>query len=671
MNIEEAKKEIETLVKEINQHNYNYYVESNPSISDYDFDQKLERLIQLEKQFPLLADENSPSKRVGGDITKNFAVVKHRFPMLSLSNTYSKSEIEDWLVRLQKLTDDPIEFVCELKYDGVAISLCYENQKLSKAITRGDGTKGEDITSNVRTIKTIPLTLNSSAPDSFEIRGEIFLPLKQFEQLNKQRKDADEPLFANPRNTASGTLKMQDSSVVAKRGLDSFLYSVYMNRNPITSHYQQILNAEEWGFKVPPIKERYIEKSASVEEIMNFINHWDIHRHDLPFEIDGIVLKVNNVHQQNEIGATAKSPRWAIAYKFKAERVETILQSVSYQVGRTGAITPVANLEPVSLGGTTVKRASLHNADQIEKNDLHIGDTVYLEKGGEIIPKIVGVNKDKRQPSFSKVFFLEKCPECSSSLFRKEGEAQHFCLNESNCPPQVKGKMEHFIGRKAMNIDGIGEETIELLYEKKLIKNIADLYFLKYDELIELDRMADKSVKNLLKGIQNSLAVPFEKVLFGLGIRYVGETVAKKITQEFETMEAIMQADIERLIAVDEIGDRIAHSLYEYCREEKNIQLIYRLQEIGLQFKTDKKQLDSDVLKGKTIVVSGVFEQYSRNEIKLLIENNGGKVSSSISKKTDLLVAGNNMGPSKRKKANDLEISILNESEFIDLIPNK
>ena len=671
MNVEEAKKEIETLVKEINQHNYNYYVESNPSISDYDFDQKLERLIQLEKQFPLLADENSPSKRVGGDITKNFAVVKHRFPMLSLSNTYSKSEIEDWLVRLQKLTDDPIEFVCELKYDGVAISLWYENQKLSKAITRGDGTKGEDITSNVRTIKTIPLTLNPSAPDSFEIRGEIFLPLKQFEQLNKQRKDAEEPLFANPRNTASGTLKMQDSSVVAKRGLDSFLYSVYMNRNPITSHYQQILNAEEWGFKVPPIKERYIEKSASVEEIMNFINHWDIHRHDLPFEIDGIVLKVNNVHQQNEIGATAKSPRWAIAYKFKAERVETILQSVSYQVGRTGAITPVANLEPVSLGGTTVKRASLHNADQIEKNDLHIGDTVYLEKGGEIIPKIVGVNKDKRQPSFSKVFFLEKCPECSSSLFRKEGEAQHFCLNESNCPPQVKGKMEHFIGRKAMNIDGIGEETIELLYEKELIKNIADLYFLKYDELIELDRMADKSVKNLLKGIQDSLTVPFEKVLFGLGIRYVGETVAKKITQEFETMEAIMQADIERLIAVDEIGERIAHSLYEYCREEKNIQLIYRLQEIGLQFKTDKKQLDSEVLKGKTIVVSGVFEQYSRNEIKLLIENNGGKVSSSISKKTDLLVAGNNMGPSKRKKANDLEISILNESEFIDLIPNK
>ena len=444
-----------------------------------------------------------------------------------------------------------------------------------------------------------------------------------------------------------------------------------MNRNPITSHYQQILNAEEWGFKVPPIKERYIEKSASVEEIMNFINHWDIHRHDLPFEIDGIVLKVNNVHQQNEIGATAKSPRWAIAYKFKAERVETILQSVSYQVGRTGAITPVANLEPVSLGGTTVKRASLHNADQIEKNDLHIGDTVYLEKGGEIIPKIVGVNKDKRQPSFSKVIFLEKCPECSSSLFRKEGEAQHFCLNESNCPPQVKGKMEHFIGRKAMNIDGIGEETIELLYEKKLIKNIADLYFLKYDELIELDRMADKSVKNLLKGIQDSLAVPFEKVLFGLGIRYVGETVAKKITQEFETMEAIMQADIERLIAVDEIGERIAHSLYEYCREEKNIHLIYRLEEIGLQFKTDKKQLDSEVLKGKTIVVSGVFEQYSRNEIKLLIENNGGKVSSSISKKTDLLVAGNNMGPSKRKKANDLEISILNESEFIDLIPNK
>ncbi|MDG1841906.1 MAG: NAD-dependent DNA ligase LigA [Crocinitomicaceae bacterium] len=671
MNIEEAKKEIDSLVKQINQHNHNYYVESNPSISDYDFDQKLERLIQLEKQFPLLADENSPSKRVGGDITKNFTVVKHRFPMLSLSNTYSKSEIEDWLVRLQKLTDDPIEFVCELKYDGVAISLWYENQKLSKAITRGDGTKGEDITNNVRTIKTIPLTLNQSAPDSFEIRGEIFLPLKQFEALNKQRKEAEEPLFANPRNTASGTLKMQDSSVVAKRGLDSFLYSVYMYRNTITNHYQQILNAEEWGFKVPPIKERYIEKSTSVEEIMNFINHWDTHRYDLPFEIDGIVLKVNNVHQQNEIGATAKSPRWAIAYKFKAERVETILQSVSYQVGRTGAITPVANLEPVSLGGTTVKRASLHNADQIEKNDLHLGDSVYLEKGGEIIPKIVGVNQDQRKSSFSKVLFLENCPECSSSLIRKEGEAQHFCLNESNCPPQVKGKMEHFIGRKAMNIDGVGEETIELLYEKKLIKDIADLYSLKYDELIVLDRMADKSVKNVLKGIQDSLAVPFEKVLFGLGIRYVGETIAKKITQEFETMEAIMQADIERLIGVDEIGERIAHSLFEYCREEKNIQLIHRLQEIGLQFKTNKKQLDSEALKGKTIVVSGVFEQYSRNEIKSLIENNGGKVSSSISKKTDLLVAGNNMGPSKRKKANDLEISILNESDFIDLISKK
>lgn len=671
MNIEQAKSEINRLVKEINKHNHNYYVESNPSISDFDFDQKLNQLIELEKQYPLLADENSPTKRVGGDITKNFPVVKHRFPMLSLSNTYSKSEIEDWLVRLQKLIDDPIEFVCELKYDGVAISLWYENGKLSKAITRGDGTKGEDITNNVRTIRTIPLALKQSAPASFEIRGEIFLPIKSFNTLNSQREKNGEALFANPRNTASGTLKLQDSSEVAKRGLDSFLYSVYMDRNTTTNHYQQILKAEEWGFKIPPIKQRYIEKSSSVEEIMSFITYWDEKRFELPFEIDGIVLKVNNVHQQNEIGATAKSPRWAIAYKFKAERVETILQSVSYQVGRTGAITPVANLNPVLLGGTTVKRASLHNADQINKHDLHLGDSVYLEKGGEIIPKIVGVNQDKRKADFSKVEFLENCPQCDSLLSRKEGEAHHFCINESNCPPQVKGKMEHFIGRKAMNIDGIGEETIELLYEKNLIKDIADLYLLKYEDLIDLDRMADKSVNNLLKGMETSKSVPFEKVLFGLGIRYVGETIAKKITQEFESMEAIMDADMESLIEVDEIGERIAHSLFHYCRVEENIKLVNRLQEIGLQLKTNKKALDSEVLKGKTIVVSGVFENYSRNEIKSLIENNGGKVSSSISKKTDMLVAGNNMGPSKRKKASDLDVSIITESEFTELISNK
>lgn len=668
MNKNEAKEEILRLSKEINHHNHLYYVESNPVISDYEFDMMLKRLQELEAQFPVFAFEHSPTKRVGGDITKKFETVVHRFPMLSLSNTYSEEEIIDWENRLKKMSEGPIEYVCELKYDGVAIGIRYENGILTRAVTRGDGTQGEDVTTNVKTIRTVPLQLKGDFPADFEIRGEIFMPLSSFTKLNAEREENGEPLFANPRNTASGTLKMQDSKVVAERGLDSYLYGVYGTDLPSTGHFESVEKAGEWGFKVPQTKDRFIERTTSIEGIMDYIHYWDKKRYELPFEIDGVVIKVNNYNQQKVLGFTAKSPRWAIAYKFKAERVETRLDSISYQVGRTGAITPVANLAPVQLGGTTVKRASLHNSDQIEKLDLHEGDYVYVEKGGEIIPKIVGVNTEKRNAAAPVVHFIEQCPECNAELVRREGEAQHYCPNEDACPPQMKGKIEHFISRKAMNIDGLGAETVDMLYEKGLVRSIADLYDLTFDQVVQLDRMADKSADNMIKGIKASAEVPFERVLFALGIRFVGETVAKKLAKHFRSIDAISQAKFDELTNVEEIGEKIAISVQQYFLNEDHLVLIDRLKKAGLQFEIVEKEGASNKLDGKSFVVSGVFNAFSRDEIKEVIESNGGKNVSSISAKTDFVVAGENMGPAKLKKATDLGITILSEDEFIKLL---
>jgi DNA ligase (NAD+) len=671
VNIEQAKSEILRLTKLINHHNHLYYVESRTEISDFEFDGLLRELQDLEAKFPKFAYSNSPTKRVGGDLTKKFETVSHRFPMLSLSNSYSEEEIIEWENRIKKLIDQDIEYVCELKYDGVAIGIRYENGELKQAVTRGDGEKGEDVTTNVRTIRTIPLSLRSDFPDDFEIRGEIFMPSSIFEKLNNQRAESGEQLFANPRNTASGTLKMQDSKIVSSRGLDSYLYGVYGNQLSADGHFESVQKAGEWGFKIPSPKDRFIEKNNSIEGIMNFIHFWDQRRFSLPFEIDGVVIKVNSYRQQQQLGFTAKSPRWAIAYKFKAHRVETELLSVDYQVGRTGAVTPVANLNPVQLGGTTVKRASLHNQDQIEKLDLHIGDRVYVEKGGEIIPKIVGVNVEARKHNFQRIIFPHNCPVCSSLLVRKDGEAGHFCTNYKACPPQVKGKIDHFISRKALNIDGLGEETVDLLYENNLVKNVGDLYHLTFDQLLKLDRMAEKSANNLLQGIENSKNIPFERVLFGLGIRFVGETVAKKLAKHFGSIDEIIKASYEELIEVDEIGEKIAYSVIEYFSDLESVKLIDDLKKVGLQFQTTKPQSIEGVLTGKTVVVSGVFSSFSRDEMKELIEQNGGKNGSSISSKTDFLVAGENMGPSKLKKAVDLGVKILSEDEFVKLLNNK
>ena len=668
MTKEQALQEIETLTVKIHEYNLLYYVENNPVISDYDFDQLLTRLEALEIEFPEYALENSPTKRVGGDLTKKFETVLHRFPMLSLSNTYSEEEIIDWENRLLKLSNEPLEFVCELKYDGVAIGIRYENGQLTKAVTRGDGTQGEDVTINVRTIRTIPLQLKGNFPEDFEIRGEIFMPLERFRLLNEERELNQEQLFANPRNTASGTLKMQDSKVVAERGLDSFLYGVYGNNLTLETHFDAVQQASEWGFKVPSKQHRFIEKTSSIEGIMDFIHYWDQQRQLLPFEIDGVVIKVNNYQQQQQIGFTAKSPRWAIAYKFKTERVETILESVDYQVGRTGAVTPVANLKPVQLGGTTVKRASLHNSDQIEKFDLHLLDTVFVEKGGEIIPKIVGVNLAKRTSDAQKIAFISHCPECNAALIKREGEAQHFCQNELACPPQMKGKIEHFIARKGMNIDGLGAETVDLLYEKGIVRSIADLYDLNFDQLVDLDRMADKSANNLLQGLKASVEIPFERVLFALGIRYVGETVAKKLAKFFKNIDAIQAASYDELVQVDEIGERIAISVQHYFSFEANRMIIARLKAAGLQFELKEKEGGTNKLKGKSFVVSGVFTSFSRDEIKELIELNGGKNVSAISAKTDYVLAGDNMGPAKLKKAESLGITILTEDAFVQLL---
>lgn len=664
----EIKEKIESLSKEINAHNHAYYVLNSPTISDYDFDMLLKELESLEKQHPELASVNSPTKRVGGDITKNFPTIKHEYPMLSLSNTYSKEEIIEWENRLKKMSDSPIEYVCELKYDGVAIGIRYLNGQLTQAVTRGDGSEGEDVTNNVRTIKTVPLSLHGNYPDKFEIRGEIFFPLSHFQELNALREELGEPTFANPRNTASGTLKLQDSKIVADRGLDCMLYGLVGDDLDFNSHYEAVSTAAQWGFKTPNPELNYIKKTDSIDGIMDFINYWDTQRNQLPFEIDGIVIKVNQYEQQSLMGFTAKSPRWAIAYKFKAEQVETELEQVTYQVGRTGAITPVANLTPVLLAGTTVKRASLHNADQILKLDLHENDWVFVEKGGEIIPKIVGVNLKKRHSHSKPIEFISHCPICGTELVRMDGEAQHYCPNENGCAPQIKGRIEHFISRKAMNIDGLGPETIELFYNHGLIHNMADLYQLTFDQIVDLDRMADKSANNLLKGLKDSKKIPFERVLYALGIRYVGETVAKKLARYFKTIDRLMQATFEELIVVDEIGEAIAKSVIQYFSEEKNQLIIQQLISVGLQFKIEEVEGASDKLQKQTFVISGVFENHSRDELKKLIELNGGKNTSSISSKTNYLLAGDKMGPAKLEKAEKLGVNIISETEFIQMI---
>jgi DNA ligase (NAD+) len=668
VNPEEAKARILSLSAELNRHNDLYYIQAKPEISDQAFDFLLKELESLEAQFPDFALPNSPSKRVGGDITKKFESVRHEFPMLSLANTYSEEEIQEWAGRISKAGMEDLEFVCELKYDGVAIGLRYEMGELVRAVTRGDGEQGEDITANVRTIRTVPLSLKGDFPDKFEIRGEVFMPLAAFNNLNEAREEAGEERFANPRNTAAGTLKLQDSAVVSTRGLDTFLYGVYGNDLPFQSHMDAVKAAGSWGFKIPSEAHGYISSTNTIAGVMDFIHYWDEHRTELPFEIDGIVIKVNSYEHQRRLGFTAKSPRWATAFKFKAKQVQTRLLSVDYQVGRTGAITPVANLSPISLGGTTVKRASLHNADQIEKLDLHLEDLVYVEKGGEIIPKIVGLDLAKRLPNAIPVGFITHCPECHSLLVREEGEAQHFCPNQVSCPPQVIGRIQHFVSRKAMNIDGIGEETVAQLVNEGVISTLADLYDLTREPLLELDRMADKSVDNLLAGIEASKQVPFERVLFGLGIRFVGETVAKKLAYAFGTMDTLQIATFEELLAVDEIGERIANSLISFFKNQESLQLIARLKLHGLNMEVEKRALDSTVLEGKTLVVSGVFDSFSRDELKHLIDINGGKNTGSVSAKTDFLVAGEGMGPSKLKKATDLGVTILSEEEFKNLI---
>lgn len=668
MENKEIEERINYLIDHLNQYSNEYYVESKPSISDYEFDMLLNELEALEKQHPQFSYDYSPTKRVGGDITKKFETVKHVYPMLSLSNTYSEEEIIDWENRVKKITSEPIEYVCELKYDGVAIGIRYEEGILTQAVTRGDGTQGENITANVRTIRTIPLKLKGNFPPIVEIRGEIFLPFKKFEEINKEREELGEQLFANPRNSASGTLKLQDSKVVASRGLDTFLYGVYGVDGLAEGHFEMVQLAGSWGLKVPSVENKYIQKTNSIEGIMEFIHYWDKMRENLPFGIDGIVIKVNNYGQQDELGFTAKSPRWATSFKFKTERVETKLLSIDYQVGRTGVVTPVANLTSVHLGGTTVKRASLHNADRIEKLDLFLNDFVYVEKGGEIIPKIVGVNIEKRDSNAEKIIFIHNCPECGTELVKTEGEAHHFCPNDSFCPPQMKGKIEHFIGRKAMNIDGLGAETIQLLFDKGLIKKSADLYKLTFDELIKLDRMAEKSANNLLNGLKESKKIPFENVLFALGIRYVGETVAKKLARYFKSIKSIQAATLVDLMEVEEIGERIAKSVREYLDNPIHLELINALEEAGLQFEIQETAAASDLLLGKSFVVSGVFHSFSRDELKGLIENNGGKNVSSISSKTDFVVAGDNMGPAKLKKATDLGVPILSEDDFVKLL---
>ncbi|MDT0688291.1 NAD-dependent DNA ligase LigA [Salegentibacter sp. F188] len=662
----DAEKKINKLREELQQHNYNYYVLDKPEISDYDFDMKLKELQELEEKHPEFADENSPTQRVGGAVTKSFATVVHDFRMYSLSNSYSKEELEDWEKRVKKLVDGKVEYVCELKYDGASISLTYENGQLVSAVTRGDGIQGDDVTNNVRTIRSVPLKLKGDFPEKFHIRGEIVLPYEGFAKMNAERVDAGEEPYANPRNTASGSLKLQDSAEVAKRPLDCLLYNITGENLHIKSQYESLQKAREWGFKVPEESELKTSTSA----VMDYVNYWDIHRHDLPYETDGVVVKVNSFHQQDELGYTAKSPRWAMAYKFKAEQESTKLKKITYQVGRTGAITPVANLEPVQLAGTVVKRASLHNADQIEKLDIREGDTVFVEKGGEIIPKIVGVDFTKRDPDSEPTRYTQTCPECDTELIRNEGEAAHYCPNYNGCPPQITGRIQHYISRKAMDIEGLGGETVNLLVNEKLIANYADLYTLKKENILPLERMADKSAENLINGIENSKKIPFERVLFALGIRYVGETVAKKLAKHYKNIGALETASEEDLVAIDEIGERIAWSVADFFASEENRRIVERLKDYGVQMEISAEKLanQTNILEGNTFVISGVFEKVSRNELKKLIEDNGGKVSGSISSKTNFLVAGENMGPSKLAKAEKLGTNIISEDKFLKML---
>jgi DNA ligase (NAD+) len=670
MSPNEAKDKIQALTAELRQHTYNYYVLAMPTISDYDFDKKLEELSALEKQFPEFADPESPTQVVGGDITKEFVTVKHRWPMLSLGNTYNEQELIDFDQRVRKAIGDNFEYVCELKFDGLSMSLTYENGKLARAVTRGDGTQGDDVTVNVRTIHSIPKKLAAgNYPELFEIRGEVFMHLKAFERLNKERIDNGEMPYANPRNFASGTIKLQDSAEVARRPLDCFLYGLYTEKTLFKTHWESLEAVKNWGFHVNDNS----RLCSNINSVLEFINHWDKERFDLSYDIDGIVIKVNNYSQQQELGFTAKSPRWAISYKFKAERVETELLQVTYQVGRTGAVTPVANLKPVLLAGTTVKRATLHNADEItERLKLHEHDTVFVEKGGEIIPKIISVNLDKRKPDAKAIAYITHCPACGTPLLRTEGEAAWYCPNDEGCPPQIVGKMQHFIGRKAMNIDGLGDETIETLYRQEFIKHISDLYILheRADELKKLGRFGEKSINNMLDGIEKSKQMPFEKVLFGLGIRYVGETVAKKLVAYFKTIDNLMAATVEELIAAEEIGGRIAQSITEYFDDENHKQEIEKLKANGLQFVAEEKEVTfaSDKLSGQSFIISGVFEKHSRDELKDLIEQNGGKILSSISAKLNYLVAGDNMGPAKLEKANKLNIPIISDEELLAMI---
>lgn len=663
-----VKEQIEQLRSLLHQHNYNYYVLNTPSISDQEFDSLMRQLQELEELHPEYQDENSPSVRVGSDINKNFTQVSHKYPMLSLSNTYSEGEVNEFYQRVRKALNEEFEICCEMKYDGTSISLIYEDGKLMRAVTRGDGEKGDDVTDNVKTIKSIPLVLHgNNYPPAFEMRGEILMPWDTFEELNREKEAREEPLFANPRNAASGTLKLQNSSIVASRKLDAYLYYLLGDNLPFDGHYENLQEAQKWGFKISPL----MRKCHSTEEIFEFINYWDIERKNLPVATDGIVLKVNSLKQQKNLGFTAKSPRWAIAYKFQAERALTRLNRVTFQVGRTGAVTPVANLEPVQLSGTVVKRASLHNADIIENLDLYIGDMVYVEKGGEIIPKITGVDTALRSFMIGeKVKFINQCPECGSTLIRYEGEAAYYCPNDSACPPQIKGKIEHFISRKAMNIDGLGPETVDLFYSLGLIQNTADLYQLTIEQIKDLDGKGEKSAENIINGIEQSKKVPFERVIFALGIRFVGETVAKKIAKSFTNIDELINASKEELINIDEIGEKIAQSILNFFSNETNRTLIQRLKDAGLTLqRSEEERADyTDKLYGLSIVISGVFTHYSRDEYKAMIEKNGGKNVSSISAKTSFILAGENMGPSKLDKANKLGIKIINEEEFLKLI---
>ena len=679
MDKEQAKSRIQSLTREIDQHNHNYYVLSKPIISDFDFDILLKELEQLEKEYPEFADPNSPTRRVGGDITKEFKQVVHKFPMLSLSNTYSELELREFDARVRKAIGDDVEYVCELKYDGVSISLTYIDGTLVRAVTRGDGVQGDDVTANIKTIRSIPLKLQGDFPQEFEIRGEIFIPKEEFIRLNKQRmEDGDEP-FANPRNSASGSIKMQDSAEVAKRPLDCFLYFVLGDNLPGDNHYEILKKSKSWGFKIPD----YIAKCSTIDEVLDLIHDWEKGREQLPFEIDGVVIKVNRYAQQEELGMTAKSPRWAIAYKFQAEQASTRLNSIDYQVGRTGAITPVANLEPVHLAGTTVKRASLHNADIIKTLDVRIGDTVYVEKGGEIIPKIVGVDLTKRPADSVPVEYIGICPECQTPLIREEGEANHYCPNEEGCPPQIKGRILHFISRNALDIDTIGEGRVEMMIDAGLLTNPADLYDLTYEQLFGLEKIIaatedkkekkisfqEKTVTNILNGIEVSKNISFEKVLYGLGIRYVGQTVAKKLALHYHTIEKLKDVSFEELVLVDEVGEKIAESVVNYFKNPKHLQMIDRLKASGVQMELQNiPEIKSDKLAGKSIIASGKLTNFSREEIKEVIEQHGGKPVSSISKKTDFLLAGENIGPNKLAKANELGIPIISEEEFLAMI---